>query len=570
MKVTLAQLELRTGDLAGNTEKIIRVVQENQATSDIIVCPELSISGYNCGSLFESKEFIEDCRQHVRMVMKHVEDCTVILGAPRFAQPRLEKNGIIRLNNSAYVIQDGIADVVYDKILLANDTQHEDRKYFVAGERLMTFQVAGKMCAVLICEDIWVDDHERNLVRELKRRNPDLDTIFVINYSFFTYEKVSLREKLLAKLSKENSVNLVYLNALGIGDIVKNFMVYDGHSMVFRSDGYRSLLMPGFQEDIRTVEVSGTMPAPFINCNREKYHQIWQACLYSQRTIFAGIGIKNAQVHVSGGLDSAVVGAMVAKAMGPENTVFVSNPSDNTGTATIGHVHHLSEKLQVKEHWLHIQNVVDSFVERFTYEQLAVTPIVESTIHATGRSVFGLALTHVFQSGIVATGNQTENVLGWANFHDIGSIGVYQPFGDLTKTELYELAAFINEYYHEEIIPSRLYSGSFQPLAELPDADVDPFDYYLVSGICAEIIRKRKTRRSLMEDFDAQALTDDYFPGNKIYTYDRLVFADAVQDCWDRSRRSVYKQAQHAPVLILTPRSRGFSSREPIINHYVG
>jgi NAD+ synthase (glutamine-hydrolysing) len=154
MKIALAQLELKTGDLRGNTDAILREINYN-SSSDVILFPELAVTGYNCGALFESDDFIHDALKHVDEIVAATKDkkCTIIFGAPRFANPDREPNGTIRLHNSAFIARNGKLIATYDKTLLANDFQHEDRKYFVPGSQLVTVNVAGKTAGILICED---------------------------------------------------------------------------------------------------------------------------------------------------------------------------------------------------------------------------------------------------------------------------------------------------------------------------------------------------------------------------------------------------------------------------------
>jgi len=196
----------------------------------------------------------------------------------------------------------------------------------------------------------------------------------------------------------------------------------------------------------------------------------------------------------------------------------------------------------------------------------------KASIHAVLRTVLGLSDSHRFRSGIVSTGNHTEIVLGWASFHDIGSIGVHAIIGDLTKVELYELSDYINkELYGDEIIPYDLYNDTFKPAAELPDAMEDPIDYWVQSGICASLIRDRKTKEDLIWEYQDHSLNTDYFPKmNEVYKYMLPKWIEQIDFAISKMKISVYKAAQSAPIVIMSPRSRGFSNRETLINKYNG
>lgn len=590
MKILLAQLEIRTGDLEGNTQKIIDVMRkEDGRDADIIVFPELAVTGYNCGALFESEEFVKDALLKVSDIVEKTKGIrgTVIFGAPRFANPAKEPNGNIRLYNSAFVARQGEIVGIYDKTLLANDFQHEDRKYFIPGDDLLTFDLkefsTGRTAkaGVLICEDIWSGDHDRDLVAEMKAADPDMEMVFCINYSYFTYNKHEARKKILSATAQKNNVDVFYVNAVGVGDIVKNFMVYDGHSLIYRRDGKLIDWYPAFSTYAEVIDwdhADEGLEMLSRECDETKYERIWEALSYSLREIMEQSGVKNAQVHVSGGIDSAVVAALCAKTLGPGRCFFITNPSKYNGSETKSNAQHIADILGVRLLWVPIGNGVDGIEEvamdtidcalPIDYDHPKDNKMVATTLEAVGRTMLGLSLSHMFKTAIIATGNHSENVLGWFSFHDVGSIGLYQPLGDLTKSEVNLLAQWINKHFREEIIPTSLYDGTMDPLAELADSKQDPFDYKIYSGICAEIIRHRMTPRDLMTAYDERKLTKEYFPECNPYDYSREVFEAAAVDAWNRSKRSVFKCAQSAPTLIMSPRSRGFSSRETIINFY--
>jgi NAD+ synthase (glutamine-hydrolysing) len=188
-------------------------------------------------------------------------------------------------------------------------------------------------------------------------------------------------------------------------------------------------------------------------------------------------------------------------------------------------------------------------------------------MHAVLRSVQAIAANHRFNAGIVSCGNHTENVLGWASFHDIGSIGVHQPLGDMTKLELYKFAEYINLKFGKEIIPTNLYDGAVKPAAELPDAMEDPINYIAQSGICADLIRQRKSGGEILQDFVDRTLNPDYYDIS-IYDLSEDEMKKEIGFAIKQMVRSVYKNAQSAPIVMISPRSRGFSSRETLINKY--
>jgi NAD+ synthase (glutamine-hydrolysing) len=145
--VLIAQIEIKTCDIKGNTNKIIDVINNNK-TSDFIIFPEMTISGYNCGDLFEQDTFISECQNALNEIIKNVGDVVVIVGFPR-------KDGKYLKNSAAIIYNNEIVDF-YDKILLANDYHHEDRKYFKPGKEIRNFYIKNTSFTVLICEDIGI------------------------------------------------------------------------------------------------------------------------------------------------------------------------------------------------------------------------------------------------------------------------------------------------------------------------------------------------------------------------------------------------------------------------------
>lgn len=349
-------------------------------------------------------------------------------------------------------------------------------------------------------------------------------------------------------------------------------MIFDGGSMIFNEKGMPVIEFPQFQEWIKTHTLS-KLNGKSTQLRKNKYEEILEALIFEQKEMFNLLGLKKAQVHISGGLDSAIVGYIVKKAMGKENCIFITNPTIlNKNSIKLASI--ISDNLKVKLKTNPLQNIYDKFMEidKSSFgDELSDTG--KASVQAVLRTVQGLAASHRFKTGIVATGNHTEIVLGWASFHDIGSIGVHAPIGDLTKTELYELSNYINKKEENEIIPKKLFNGTIKPAAELPDSMEDPIDYWLQSGICAEIIRNHKSKPELINEFENKSLTEDFFPilpdGKTIYdTYNIKEFEKEVDFSFIKSKNSVYKAAQGAPIVVISPRSRGFSNRETIINKY--
>lgn len=588
VKVSLAQIRNVTGDLQGNTDRIAAAIQNAIAeNADIVLFPETAITGYCCGALFNQKHFIEF---NIKFLEKNVvplvpKNLVAIVGfVDKYGMTR---DGYPEIRNSVAVIQGGKILDTYDKILLANSSHHEDRKYFTPGKytKVVDVNIRGEKLTIgtPICEDVWNEDHNEDIVKTMVGQGAKM--ILCPNQSYFYYGKHEVRRKLFSNHAYNNQVPVVAVNAVGVGDIVKNIMIYDGGSMAFDQFGNMVTKAKSFAEDFVSVEFEisnekfkkadsnpDTMRDIYVN----KCEEIYNALVYEQKELFALIGLNKAQVHMSGGIDSSVVLPIVVEAMGKENVIAISNPTRDNGNVTKSNAQFSCDALDVHLYWNSFEKTYNELEKGFT-EAFGESPSqgARASMQAVGRTVQGLSASHLFGSGIVATGNHTEIVLGWSSFHDIGSIGAHSLIGDLTKMEIFEMARYINNRFKREVIPHNLYDGSTKPAAELADAKDDPFDYYLVSGICAEIIREKKDLVDLIEEYQNKKLNAEYFraypDGRSIYeSVTETQFIEAVELCFNKSRISVFKAAQGAPVVIISARSRGFSNRETIINKYAG
>jgi NAD+ synthase (glutamine-hydrolysing) len=586
VKVAIAQIRTVTGDLGGNSDRIVAGIRKAiEEKADIVLFPETAITGYCCGSLFEHPHFID---YNIKFLEKNIvpivpKELVAIVGfVDKYGTRR---DGTPDIYNSVAVIQGGKIVDTYNKNLLANGSHHEDLKYFTPGAHSKTIEieVSGNplRIGVPICEDVWYKDHYRDIVSEMVSNGARL--ILCPNQSYFYYGKQEVRKSLFSHHAEKRKVPVVTVNSVGVGDIVKNIMIYDGGSMVFDKFGFLMSECKRFEEDFRIVSIDTDQEHmqeyyEALQAKRfsSKEEEIFEALKFEQKELFGLLGLEKAQVHMSGGIDSSVVLPIVVEAMGKENVVAISNPTVNNGMTTKLNAQHTCDSLGVKLYWNSMEEPAQALAISFN-DAFGESPSIPSmtAIHAVGRTVQALAASHKFKTGIVATGNHTEITLGWANFHDIGSIGCHSIIGDLTKTEIFRMAEYINERFGKKVVPDNLYDGFTKPAAELPDANEDPFFYPAVSGICAEIIRDKKETVDLIDEYRNKTLSTDYFPpskdGRTIYDMiDEEEFIKTVDMAFKRSKISVFKSAQAAPIVIISPTSRGFSNRETIINKYAG
>jgi NAD+ synthase (glutamine-hydrolysing) len=571
LSVSIHQINTVTGDLRGNTAKIIKAIlidQERDIT--ISAFPETAITGYMCGSLWDTPKFLKDQMDCLETIKKSCLPYQIVtLGFISYHGKK--RNGYPKLKNSVAIIH-AEKIFVYDKQLLADADHHEDKKYFIAGNESKVFEVTigsamGLKIGCPICEDIWYKDHSRNIAQEMVEQGANI--LIVPNQSYFYYDKQEYRYDLLSSISSNTNVPVIYVNSVGVGDIVKNILIFDGGSLAYNNEGRLIREAERFKE--QSIKVKPFSDSPIKPKVTEKYEEITDALLFEQKEFFHLCGLNKAQVHLSGGVDSALTAVLVAKAMGKENTIFITNPSE-LNTESIKYAEYTANKLGVKL-WVNpivdiVSKLIDVDKESFKESNLKLEGAGLASAHAVLRTVQGLMASHRFGSGIVSTGNHTENILSWFSFHDIGSIGVHALIGDLTKMEIFAMCVYLNKRFGD-VIPEELLNGIFVPSAELPDSKEDPFDYKVQSGICAEVIRFRKSKEDLMYEFENKILSVDLFPHQEhVYSYSKDEFMKQINLTFKLMKRSPYKTGQAAPPVNISPRTRGFSTRETLINKY--
>jgi NAD+ synthase (glutamine-hydrolysing) len=586
MRIKLAQINTVTGDLINNSNKIKNILLESVEKNDcdMIIYPETAFSGYCCGALWDRQEFILDQEKllHELFLISPSEMC-VIIGFVSYHGMR--KNGFPRLRNSVAVINDGRIQV-YDKQLLANTGHHEDRKYFESGKETKVFDVKIKdktfKIGTPICEDVWYLDHTRNIPKEMVELGAEI--LISVNQSYFYYGKNKVRWNMYSDLINKLKVPFITVNAVGIGDIGKNILIYDGSSMYFNNQGNLIKILKSFDEDTLIIEddfykfSSNTRHPYYLKDN--KFDEITRALVFATKEIFRLNNIKKAQIHLSGGLDSSLVLVLAVLALGKENVVVITNPSSCNTKKIYKNVEHIVKKLGLKLYVNPIQEIFEKILEvdkQSFPENLELDDAAQSCIQATLRTCLGLYNAHRFKTALISTTNHTELCLGFSSYLDISYAGILALIADLSKVECYQLSEYLNkELFNDEIIPKSLYDGSCKASAELPDnKGEDPIDYFIQSGVCCEVIRKNKSKKQIINYFKNKTLTEDYFPileifkNKTIYEHCTLeTFTKELERTFKGFKGSVYKTEQCPPVPTISPYNRGFSKRETLINKY--
>jgi NAD+ synthase (glutamine-hydrolysing) len=485
MKIALAQLNYTIADIIGNKEKIIVAVSKaKESAAEVVVFSELSICAYSPDDLLDYNHFVDDCVKAVEEIAKHAIGITIILGSPTINESKYGR----RLYNSACVLQDGGIKEIVNKTLLPTYDIFNEARYFEENSIFKTIEINGKIIAITICEDLWFEmdrfNYMDNPLEELIKNKPD----FLINISAspFNVNKKKERFKVLQNACTRYSIPLVYVNQTG----VHTDIVFDGNSMVIDKNGRLILECEGFKEDFKVYETEKTYDE-IAFYEKESTELMHDALVYGIQNFFNKMGFSKAILGSSGGIDSAVVQALASRAIGAENVKAILMPSDFSSEGSVLDAKQLSETLGNSYEILSISNVFESFGTALKplFDGLEFG-LAEENIQARSRAVLLMAISNKFGHILLNTSNKSEMSVGYTTLYGdmCGSLSV---MGDVYKTDVYNLARFINK--DEEVIPYSIIDKA--PSAELrpnqKDSDSLP-DYAVLDQILELYIEKQK------------------------------------------------------------------------------
>ena len=529
MRIGVAQINTSVGDLEGNTQKIIASMQDLEEKADLIIFPELTIAGYPPQDLLLEEVFIQKNRE---MLLKIAEISSVpcIVGFVDFC------GGKGKLYNAAALLHKKKIMGVQYKMLLPNYDVFDERRYFTPGKTQEIFEICGKKVGIEICEDLWDVLYDVSPTANLKKMGAEI--IVNISASPYTVDKMEERLALAKAHTAGTDITFVCCNAVGGQDE----LIFDGQSYIIKGD---NLIKVGkaFQEDIFVMDTEKEYPG--INLEISETEHLFKALVLGLRDYCRKTGFEKVVLGLSGGIDSSLVACIAVEALGGENVTGIFMPSPYTSRESREDAHALAASLGMNIVTLPIHHVFGSYRDVL---DLLFTGLPEDTteenIQARIRGNLLMAFSNKFRHLVLATGNKTEFALGYCTLYGdmAGGLAV---IGDVSKTQVYELARYYNKVKAREVIPERVLTKL--PSAELKEGQVDPFDYTVVSTLVDLIIEGKKSRRELLT-----------------LGYDR----ELVDDILKRVYRSEYKRRQAAPVIKVTRKAFGTGRRYPIANQF--
>jgi NAD+ synthase (glutamine-hydrolysing) len=573
MRLALAQINTVVGDLDGNRDRMLARLEEARgADADIVLFPELAVTGYPPEDLLLRPGFVRAAAHTLDEIARATRGIVALVGTPHFDRD---------LYNACAVCAAGDVKRIYRKRFLPNYGVFDEDRYFAPGSDLFLLEHGEVLIGPTICEDVWQPGPPAT---ELALAGAQL--IANISASPFHLGKEREREQMLATRARDNVAFVAFVNAVGGQDE----LVFDGHSVVLDDNGEVLARAPGFEEALLVVDIEPTVaiarrlrdvrrralardrgepldletihvgvpgpstngkplrpePAPLL----DDLEQMRRGLELGLRDYVEKNGFGEVVIAVSGGIDSALTAALAVEALGPERVHLVSMPSRFSSEGTQSDARALAENLGADFRELPIEPIVESF-EAALAESFAgrERDLAEENVQARVRGVLLMALSNKFGWLVVTTGNKSELAVGYATLYG-DMAGGFALLKDVFKTDVFRLAAYLNERAGRELVPRSTIERP--PSAELRADQLDEDSlppYAALDRVLEAYVELDRSREDLMSDgFDS----------------------DTVERALGLIDRAEYKRRQAPPGVKLRPKAFGRDRRVPITNRWRG
>jgi NAD+ synthase (glutamine-hydrolysing) len=572
IRIALAQINPTVGDLEVNSQKIIHYIKKaEEAGADIVLFPELAITGYPPEDLLLKPKFIADNRAYLDEIAKQAQNVLAIVGF-------VESNQ--HIYNAAAVLQHGELAAVYHKICLPNYSVFDEKRYFQSGKRPLVFEWNGIKFGLSICEDMWIPDG----VIETQGFRGGAEVMLNISASPYNIEK--RRERLSIGMTRARITRsiFVYVNLIGGQDE----LVFDGDSFIVDHRGELIANTRAFVEDLVVAELDvntlrefrETDPSFYLhkkeftppfevdfialeNSKLAKHTQpvqhqkvstldpldeIYQALVLGTKDYVIKNGFHKVVIGLSGGIDSAITAAIAVDALGSENVVGVLMPSEYTSKQSLDDAHSLARNLEIQTETVSIRKPFEAYLETLKDPFKGRKPdVTEENLQARIRGNILMALSNKFGWLVLTTGNKSEMSVGYSTLYG-DMAGGFAVIRDVPKTLVYKLSEHKNRQAGKEIIPVATIQRP--PTAELRPGQTDqdslpPYD--MLDDILEEFVERDKSVKEIIEMG---------YPRDEVKKVARLVDINE------------YKRRQAPPGIKITQKAFGKDRRMPITNRY--
>lgn len=546
MKIALAQMNPLVGDIDGNLKAVYdRVSVAATLGSDLVVFPEMCITGYPPKDLVERAQFVEDAGAAIE-ALKELSAANdrlgILVGAPT---PSGRKGGK-GVANTAFLIAGGKILHAQSKTLLPTYDVFDEARYFDPATAIEPVEFLGEKLGISICEDAWNDPEL------FSHRSYDIDPVGVlaekgtsiminVSASPFTVGKEELRLELVRNQARRHKLPFVFVNQVGGNDE----LIFDGRSMYIDGEGIVRSVLPRFEEAVVMVDTNAPGPAIEYEC-RTEVESILGALVLGTRDYIHKSGFEKTVVGLSGGIDSAVTFAIAVEALGPQNVLAVAMPSPYSSKASMSDAAKLADNFDVDLHVVEIADIMSAYDKALTVPFTGTkADVTEENIQARIRGNILMAYANKFGYLVLSTGNKSELAVGYCTLYGDMSGGL-AVISDVPKMMVYRLAEQINK--DDEFIPRSIIAKA--PSAELKpgqkDQDTLPA-YEVLDAILDLYVEEGLASREIVE---------------------RGHDAETVKWIINAVKKHEYKRKQAPPGLKVTSKAFGVGRRFPIAARY--
>ncbi len=550
MRIALAQLNYHIGNFEENLTSIaFSIKKAQQVNADLVIFSEMAVCGYPPLDLLESKSFIEKCQWAIEKIAAICTDIAAIVGAPSVNSNPNGKN----LFNSAFFLHQGKVEQIVHKTLLPTYDIFDEDRYFESNNTFQIVEYKGRRIALTICEDLWYEQSFNNSFGKDKiyKVSPmekliSLEPDFIVNISAspFAHNKVEIKKDIFKRNAGKYCLPVFMVNQVG----ANTDLIFEGGSMAVNPAGEIFYRMDYFTEDFQVFdlnEVATRKPVKqeiFTN-SAELIHN---ALVLGIHDYFQKSGLKKAIIGLSGGIDSAVALVLAEKALGNENLHTLILPSKYSSRHSVNDAVKLAKRLDVSYDIIDIQPGFELYLKELEpFFKGLPEDVTEENLQSRIRGILLMAYANKFGLVLLNTSNKSESSVGYGTLYGdmCGGLAV---LGDVYKTEVYSLAAYINQF--EEIIPKNTITKPPSAELKLNQKDTDSLPPYdKLDPILFQYIEFNKSAKELIEEgFDAVQ----------------------VEMILSMVKNSEYKRYQSPPVLRVSSKSFGRGRRMPLVGKY--
>ncbi|MBN2154170.1 MAG: NAD+ synthase [Candidatus Lokiarchaeota archaeon] len=540
MKLGLAQIDPKVGDIKGNTRKILDYIEKAKASKvDVLLFPEQAIAGYPVLDLLFVSGLVEQNLQALELIKEEASGITVIVG---FIDKHESLPG--KYYNAAAILEGKrVAKAIHKQLLPTYDVFDESR-FFCPGESTGPVAINGIQAGVVICEDLWDEDYETKVVAPLAKQGARL--ILSINASPYYKGKIELRERVAREKARESGVPIVYVNMVGGQDEI----TFDGSSFAVNPDGSVAFRAPPFEEGLFEVEVpvGGAIPSQSVAPALPRSEEVFKALALNLRDYFEKVGaFKKIVIGLSGGVDSSFTTVVAARAIGADKVTCLYMPTRFNSDRSYEGAKKLCENLGVELVVFPIEKIFSQFESDLSEAIPGNTfDIADENVQARVRGIILMYYSNKFGYLLVSTGNKSELAVGFCTLYGDTCGGKNVP-GDLFKTELYKICKeYINK--DEEVIPKHVLERPPSPELRENQKTADSIPPY---ALLDRIIEPMIEEQGSIDEIIAMG-----FDENLVRRVARLV------------KVAEFKRAQLVQTIKVTRKGFGIGRRMPVVNGF--